>query len=486
MFLGWEPDIALDAYPFVVIGAGPAGLYLAQQLSRRGKVLVVEAGGVDDATDAGDDLYRLVPTGNYYPEIGTRLLAFGGTSNHWGGHSRPFSREIFGDRRGMPAWPIGYDDLSPFMDDARNFLRLEPFDPAAEPVSLQSGLFGGYDHLEATQFRYSAPVLRLGDDESVARMSAHPDIHVLTDTRLADIDLDTGTSRVETLSLRHRPSGQSIRISATQVFVCTGGIENARILLWAGRKYVRGNPLLGGRNELAGRDFTEKPNFWPVELFVDSRADFSGAVVGPGHPADLCWELSREFRAQHALPRFGVFPGASTAVAADDPVIEVSSSVFATRSPGYVRLDPTFQFEQTPHEGSYVTLADAVDADGIARPELHWTISKADTDAYRQATLMFCSILSQKGFVRARLKPEFQVEDWSGAFIAGCNHHIGTTRMAASPQYGVVDANCKVFGLDNLYVAGSSVFPSGDYVNPTLNLVALAGRLAGHVLTRQA
>jgi choline dehydrogenase-like flavoprotein len=55
---------------------------------------------------------------------------------------------------------------------------------------------------------------------------------------------------------------------------------------------------------------------------------------------------------------------------------------------------------------------------------------------------------------------------------------MGTTRMHADPRQGVVDVNCKVHGVDNLYIAGSSVFPTGGYANPTLTLVALALRLA--------
>ena len=60
-------------------------------------------------------------------------------------------------------------------------------------------------------------------------------------------------------------------------------------------------------------------------------------------------------------------------------------------------------------------------------------------------------------------------------------HHIGTTRMASSPSQGVVDENCKVHGLNNLYIASSSVFPTSSYANPTLTIVAMAIRLADYL-----
>ena len=58
---------------------------------------------------------------------------------------------------------------------------------------------------------------------------------------------------------------------------------------------------------------------------------------------------------------------------------------------------------------------------------------------------------------------------------------MGTTRMSADPAQGVVDADCRVHGMANLYVAGSSVFPTCGSANPTLTIVALALRLAAHL-----
>jgi choline dehydrogenase-like flavoprotein len=76
--------------------------------------------------------------------------------------------------------------------------------------------------------------------------------------------------------------------------------------------------------------------------------------------------------------------------------------------------------------------------------------------------------------------------EWADAEIGWGNHHMGTTRMSADPFQGVVDADCRVHGLANLYVAGSSVFPSCGPVNPTLTIVALALRLADHIKAKGA
>jgi choline dehydrogenase-like flavoprotein len=482
MFLSWRSDLDYNDYRFVIVGSGPAGLYLAQSLATKGKVLIIEAGNADDTASVGDDFYRVIATGRDYVATGSRLMAFGGTSNHWGGHSLPLSREAFGARPHIAAWPIDYEDYVPHLERAGRFLNLRAFNAAAGPVSIETGILAGHQDLIATGFQYSDPTVRLGDTQYVEQMRVRTDIDVLVDTRVTDIDLATGEARVNAISIMHRPSRETKTVVAPQLFLCAGGIENARVLLWSGRKYAKGNPLLGGPNQLTGTHFTEKPYIWPIELFLDARADVTDAIATRDHPADACWELSEDFRKRHDLPRFGVFPGPGQPIPTDDPALESVSAIYAHASPSYVRFDPAFQFEQTPYDGSYVRLSGELDADGIALPELNWGISAADLDGYRRATLLFCGLLSQRGVARCRIRTEYQAEDWAEAFIGTSNHHIGTTRMGTSPLEGVVDRNCRVFGVDNLFVAGSSVFPSGDYINPTLTLVALAGRLADHVI----
>jgi choline dehydrogenase-like flavoprotein len=138
--------------------------------------------------------------------------------------------------------------------------------------------------------------------------------------------------------------------------------------------------------------------------------------------------------------------------------------------------------EQSPNPDSRVTLSDQKDALGINRIKLDWRLS--DLDRYSIATLVKTLAAEfgrlNSGRVRAHNWVLADSADW-GKNIWGGNHHMGTTRMADSPQFGVVDKNCRVHGVANLYVAGSSVFVTGGYANPTLTVIALALRLADHV-----
>ena len=146
----------------------------------------------------------------------------------------------------------------------------------------------------------------------------------------------------------------------------------------------------------------------------------------------------------------------------------------------FSRLELWHSIEQSPHPDNRVRLSDARDALGCRKLELHWHWSAQDIEMTLKAQEMFARALETAGLGRVE-----RVRQADGsphlARPAGSHHLMGTTRMHEDPRQGVVDANCRVHGLDNLYVAGSSVLPTGGYANPTLTLVALALRLADHL-----
>jgi len=138
--------------------------------------------------------------------------------------------------------------------------------------------------------------------------------------------------------------------------------------------------------------------------------------------------------------------------------------------------------EQAPNQASRVLLDAACDAHGVPRVRVDWRLSDDDWLSVRRANLMLAEELGRLGIGRLRLDPWLR-EPGGGwpAHLSGACHQMGTTRMSASPRDGVVDRNCRVHGIRNLYLAGSSVFPTVGCANPTLTLVALAARLASHL-----
>jgi len=137
------------------------------------------------------------------------------------------------------------------------------------------------------------------------------------------------------------------------------------------------------------------------------------------------------------------------------------------------------EIEQAPNPDSRVTLTDDLDVLGQRKLQLDWRLTDLDIWSVARGQEILGAELARNGHGRivAPIEPD---AGWPTGQI-GNWHHIGTTRMHESPSKGVVDANCKVHGISNLHIAGSSVFPTAGYCNPTLTIVALAIKLADHL-----
>ena len=135
-----------------------------------------------------------------------------------------------------------------------------------------------------------------------------------------------------------------------------------------------------------------------------------------------------------------------------------------------------------PNRDSRVTLDDSCDSLGVPRARLDWQLTEGDLAGVARTRRLW---LRELGRGVGEISPASTANDaeWLDGLAAGA-HHMGTTRMHRDPRRGVVDEHCCVHGVSNLYVAGSSVFPTAGYAPPTLTIVALALRLASHLSAR--
>lgn len=142
-------------------------------------------------------------------------------------------------------------------------------------------------------------------------------------------------------------------------------------------------------------------------------------------------------------------------------------------------------WEQEPRSVNRITLGEDRDQFGIPKTILHWRKSEKDLKTVRVVVEKLAQHMAQKDIGRIKIKPWVLGEGDPpiNDALAGY-HHLGGTRMASTPDNGVVDADCRVFGQSNLFVAGSSVFPSGGFANPTLTIVQLALRLSHTIASR--
>jgi choline dehydrogenase-like flavoprotein len=210
--------------------------------------------------------------------------------------------------------------------------------------------------------------------------------------------------------------------------------------------------------------------------------NYCASVTFTGGASEAGYESFREIR-RALLEKRWPYKLASRLWRSVNDFDDVAKGVSRPQGEPYVGSVGTIQLysraEQAPNPDCCVSLGSERDALGLNKVRLDWRLTELDKRTIRIANRLIGEELGRLGLGRVQLPPWLLGEDnvWP-ANQEGGFHHMGTTRMADDPKQGVVDRHCRVHGLSNLYIAGSSVFPTGGYANPTLTLVALALRLA--------
>lgn len=454
----------------VIVGTGPAGLSLALRLSER-KVtcLMIEAGGYDYSGES-QDFYRGDVVGDRYHELDhARLRQFGGTSGHWGGWCRTLDAADFEARPAVPhsGWPIRKQDLDPYAPAAGDILQMRR-------VDADRSLTPDVDQVDVV----ISPAVRFGN---VYRKTVEVSktIGLLLNTSLRE--LMPGNDRIESIVVVDA-SSQPHTLRVERVCLCTGGIENSRVLLWSNRRHNGG---VVRQASTLGRYWMEHPVFTVGETVL-----FNGAVLRMGRMKFYAPSLSA--KASHAIGGAHVWiesEGSSRVDRLAREVMCVAPSLFG-RLFELAGKDLScaqtvhIEWEQLPRADNRVELGGELDAHGVPRATLLWTKSVADRRTARTAVQLFGEMLIRKDLGR------LHIHDWllnDGPYpevgqLAGW-HHMGGTRMSDSPTAGIVDRDCRVFGMSNLYIGGSSVFATGGHANPTFTIVQLALRLGDHLAT---
>lgn len=143
-----------------------------------------------------------------------------------------------------------------------------------------------------------------------------------------------------------------------------------------------------------------------------------------------------------------------------------------------------YHIEQIPSPDNRIFLSDELDAHGQPLAALHWTLANVETQSIQQLHSLVAAVLEESR-AGELIWDNGSPPDFENLTIDDSSHHMGTTRMGNDEKNSVVDSDCNVHGLDNLYVAGSSVFPTSGFANPTFTIVALAIRLADKLKKEQ-
>lgn len=457
-----NPDTRLDIdADIVIVGAGVAGITIALELARSHRIAVIESGGSEPASDT-QALYDGEISGLNYSLLGSRLRYLGGTSNHWGGWCGLLDSIDFEQRAWVndSGWPFGREALTPFFDQAADILNLgAPRFEVNELVASDQAVHRLSDErMTHRVMRFSNPITRMGEKYR-QQLTEQANLQLLLNANVTDIQLAESGDRVEQLSLQTL-SGRAGRVRARQCVVACGGIENARLLLCCNKQMPSG---LGNQNGLVGRFFMEHPHVTPVDILP--------------HDPDWC-------RGQMALRQdgdywFGLAMRPTRSAMAERGILNFNGHFFNVPCDDGSMRGIGVMVEQAPNPDSRVTLSDQQDALGMPRTRLHWSLTDQDWTTIQTLPRLLAETLGVKGLGRVRVRDWVLERDDGG--IGFGSHHMGTTRMANDPRRGVVDSDCRVHGIENLHIAGSSVFPTGGAINPTLTLTTLSLRLARHL-----
>jgi len=472
----WLADRTFD---ICVIGSGPAGATIAHRLARRGfQVGLFEAGGLQ-YDQKSQDLYQGTTSGQpYYDLTSCRLRFFGGSSNHWGGWTRPLDAYDFDARLDQPlsGWPIYKADLDTYAGETDAILDL-PLDTApADFFDLHP------DELVPRLFRFSRPTTRFGalyhDD-----FDKTDNIRVVLNANLVDLRLDDSLRAVQSAVFQSYDKPGRFTVKARVFALCLGGIENPRFLLNANSQINAG---IGNENDLVGRYFLEH-----------AHAPVGRIVVRKPLTRMICYSPKPEFMLGAHIMNFGLrlgsfdqwnrgdFTGAldpEPACTIDfDTLLKAEMAAAKPACPAMVG-DAFVACEQTLDPDNRVTLIDTRDRFGLREMNLNWHLSDTDLRTLKTAATTVATEMARQDVGRMKIV-EWLANDIppNKDELYGGNHHMGTTRMSANPKTGVVDANLKVHSLANLYIGGSSVFPTSGHANPTYSITQLALRLGDHL-----
>jgi choline dehydrogenase-like flavoprotein len=510
-----EADVA-------IVGAGAAGIALAMEFaSGPARVALIEAGDLEHR-HATQFLYLGENVGRRnYSTVFSRFRRFGGSTTRWGGQCRPFDPIDFEVRDGFDStgWPFSFTHLEPYYRRAQQVCMLGRFDydPAGWLDRFGGALRVSGELLQTRIYQFSHPT-----DFGLAyreRLRAAGNVDVYLNANLVEVLTDPDASRVTGLSLATLNRGR-VTVRARHYVLACGGIENARLLLVSRGARPQG---LGNDHDLVGRYFMDHPYFFPGyfepahkeldrSLYVIEGYEQVGSTQKVHAAISLSDRVLRQERLNGASlyllrrPRYkAVAPYVSKGGHAFNHLLEalqhrdhpdgrlgqdlrdLATDVAGAgrtawdRLGGILRRDPVLALrvviETTPCRESRVTLGERRDRLGMPRVRVDWRVNEHDKRGYEHLMAVLRSELPRLGLGRLVEHGLYGDDGWPRSMLGG-KHHIGTTRMHKDPALGVVDADCKVHGLDNLYVAGSSVFPTSGYANPTLTIVALAVRLA--------
>ena len=506
----------------IVVGAGAVGLILAVSLARAGKRVLLLESGSRNIADA-DDLNEVIVTGRAHDgALHGRGRTVGGTTTLWGGQLTRFLPYDFDVRETMAGciWPIGFEAVEPYYDEVAGMLGLDTryLTDASVKAALKCPKF-------EDQFTFEVFFTRWLREPNLARyFSADLDgtaLSVAPVCHATQILSQPGETRIAGIKAIDS-SGATRDFFAENIVLACGTIEISRLLLLTGKKSPE---LAWARNANVGRYFQDHLDLVVGKIELRDRRAFSDIfenilIDGRKYMPKLrmrssalreagCLNIAGTVRFDSSIAEdIGLLKNFVNSLLRGARIDKPWQTLKSMAALGRVWLPIIWRYlrhrrilamadrgisviahcEQRPMRDSRITLdADRVDRFGDPLARLHWVIDeRLQVDSLRYFVTRLNEFLAKECKAELEVLPALLSGEVSILAQARDSYHqCGGARMAPSAEEGVVDADCKVFGTANLYVAGAAVFPTSSFANPTYTAMALARRLSDY-LTRGA
>lgn len=501
-----------------VMGGGVAGIVLANELSKSLNVIVLEAGG-EHYTPEAQELYASArPNPNGLPDTRhSRLRFLGGSSNHWENNVSPFEPLDFEKRDWIDnsGWPISYADIEPYYAKAGDYCGVQGDGYQTEyweKTLSHSRAMPKSKTLTTDIAKASVPPVRFfaSHGDSLRQSAA---VKIIKNANVVGVDYEKESGKVIKAYFSSKP-GKTNSVSAKVFVMCFGGIENARMLLTFNES---NDNKLGNQHDNVGRYFMDHPVVRAAHFFAHDTSlfDLYQSAQLEGRIAVGFFNFQEDFVRKNHLTnmRMPITPQTNYVLSDGISSHHILSDAFSegelpdnfgTHIMNYIRdidmvaeatlrkgfskrffdsadeiggYELAVMIEQTPHRDNRIKLSDIKDIFGIKKLEIDWEIKNEDKERFWRGLEFFAQEIAANSLGRVKLLKERSPRVWGNQLGYG-HHHMGTTRMSNDYKSGVVDGDQLVYGTRNLFVAGSSVFPTGGHVPPTLTIVATAIRLA--------
>jgi len=511
-----------------IMGAGVAGITMASEFAKMGiQVVLLDAGGENYDKKTQYDARANSVSPNYPDTKMSRMRMLGGTSNHWSNNTSPLSKIDFEKRDGLPnsGWPIRKSDLDEFYPRAAVYCGTGDdgydLDYWHKKFNITPTIDSeNNDGLNLSIAKASVPPTKFFKVHG-EKLVDSPFITIITFAQVTGVkyskqDKTIGVAEFTTMS------GGRHTVEADEFVMAFGGIENGRMLRHFNTKH---NNELGNQNDCVGRYFMDHPTLRAAQVFSPDENKFSmfSGVMDKDYKrfvlnffelsenklrseqlTNIRMPLQRASRQQmsegissfHLLKQrlsgkdvSGSFFNDLTNIAMDIDIVADTVSRKKFNQPLFDSVNDFHGFqvplmmEQTASRDNMISLSNKKDRFGIPLLNVNWNLHDSDKKRLWRGLNVFANEIGAAQLGRVRVLEERASRLFSDQLGFG-HHHMGTTRMSTTPENGVVDSDQLVFGTRNFSIAGSSVFPTGGHVPPTLTISAMSIRLSKKIAQR--